>query len=238
MLDRYEEFEHQALTPSQIEKAIYATINRFQSTPVKYLGAGDNGIAFLADDGNMIKFTIDAKEAMLWNRLQKQSISGITHLKDVVNLSSSKTGDSLIYALKAEYAPKSVTKEQEKLIQQGINNAFKTSEKDLKSMRTAGNLDKEQYYKKRTSNFINQFQQAADIDSAFENIPKMLKYLAEKGGFIYDLQPNNFKRNSNNKIVLVDPSIPDLTGDIVSPEKLVYENKLKFVLEISRILYE
>lgn len=236
-IELHSEFGDEVPPPEAFNDVIRVVHGAFGATPVKYLGAGDNGIAYLANDNDIIKFTIDKNEALLWHRLKAKTQSGITQLKEVANLASSKTGDSHVYVLKAEYAPNPVTPQQGRLIQHAAEAARQATEADLRRM--GSKRTTELYRIRRTINFVRQFQEIADQDPAFEEIPGLLMDLADKHkGYIYDLQPDNFRRNINGNIILVDPSVPDLVGDIQNPQTLLYEDKLELILSSRRIYYE
>lgn len=231
----YDEFEDDVPKPEAFESVVQAVEGAFGARPVKYLGAGDNGIAFLADDGDIIKFTIDKNEALLWHRLKSKNQTGITHLKEIANLVSSKTGESYVYVLKAEFAPNPVTPEQARLIRGATKAARENTERDMQKL--GPKKTKEIYRNRRTFNFVKEFQKIADIDPDFEEIPTLLMDLADKHkGHIFDIQPDNFRRNVENKVILVDPSVPDLSGDIEQPEAIVYESKLDLALSC-RVIY-
>lgn len=236
-LERHEEFGDEVPPPNKIDDAIRGVVQELGATPIKHLGAGDNGIAFLSDDGDIIKFTIDENEAILWNRLKNKSQSGIVQLNDVLNLSSSKTGDSLIFVLKAEYAPKPVTAQQARLIRNALTQAREETRAQLEQMKRTGR--QRDYQMIRAGNLVKQFQEVAKVDPTFEEIPMMIADIADRHqGFIYDLQPDNFRINTAGEAVLVDPSVPDLRGDIVRPAKVLYEERLQLVLDSRRIFYE
>jgi len=232
----YDEFGDDVPKPEDYLKVIEAVTSSMNATPGKYLGSGDNGIAFLASDGDIIKFTIDQNEALLWHRLKSKQQPGITHLKDVANIASSKTGSSIIYVLKAEFAPNPVADNQAKLIRIGVKNASEQTQEDLRKMGVK--RDKDLYIARRTVNLVKQFQKIADENHEFEQIPNLLMDLADKhGGHIYDLQPDNFRRKLNGEVVLVDPSVPDLVGEIQHPRDILYEDRLELALITRKIFY-
>jgi len=203
----------------------------------KYLGSGDNGIVYEADDGDIIKFTIDKNEALLWARLKNKKVPGIIILKDVINLSSSKTGDTHVFVIKAESAPHDVTQEQSKLIQNAYKETNHQTQQDLKKLRITGN--KEAYINRRAINFVRAFQKIADIDQAFANIPGMIMDIADKHqAFIYDLRPDNFRLNKDGMVLLTDPSVPNLVGSHAEPEELTYEDKIDLTLGTIQLLFE
>jgi hypothetical protein len=234
----HDEFQELVPEPKDSKNIIQLIIKRFQTTPQKYLGAGDNGIVFLCDDGDILKLTIDEKEAILWHRLKNKSVSGITHLKDVVNLASSKFGDSLIFVIKAEYAPYPVSSEEGRLItdvRRIVNSDMQTK---LAGMRAKGAVSKERYWTERALSYVRAYQDLAKTNSQFSRIPDLLIDLADKHkAFVFDLTSDNFRKNAAGEVILVDPSVPDLEGDIVKPDKLFFENKLEFRLNIERIFY-
>ncbi|MHA2401463.1 MAG: hypothetical protein ACYSYU_00100 [Planctomycetota bacterium] len=225
-------------SPDKVDDVISKVFSYFGVTPVKYLGKGDNGIALLTSDGDIVKFTIDRSEAYLWHRLKSKPQSGITQLKDVINLKSSKTGNSIIYVLKAEYAPSPVTSKQARLISQAKDQALKDSQEQLTKLRQRGVFDKELYWKTRAGNLVKQFSMVADQDDSFRLIPDLIMDLADKvGGYIFDLQPDNFRLNVSGDVILVDPSVPELVGDIQNPQELLYEHLLVLCMNSNILLY-
>lgn len=234
LTDLQDDFGDESPSPTLSHKIVQLLTSQFNSTPVKYLGSGDNGIAFMADDGDVIKLTIDKNEAILWNRLKNQDQIGIAQIKDVINFHSSKSGESIVYAVKVEYAPLSVTKPQAQLIKQIVKQARLLSQQYLQNSR---NTPKEKVWNNRTLNFIKLFQKAAEQYPEFSAIPELLMDLADKHkGHIYDLQPDNFRRKQDGQIVLIDPSVPDLIGDIQSPFKLMYEDIIQFLLQSKMVI--
>ena len=238
--DLSEDFDESEVPQSgKVDDAISKVFTYFGVTPVKYLGKGDNGIALLTSDGDIVKFTIDQGEAYLWHRLKSNPQSGITQLKDVINLKSSKTGNTIIYVLKAEYAPSPVTPKQAQLISAAKSQATIATQKQLKDLRSKGITNKQAYWQARASNLVNQFTKIADQDKSFRLIPDLIMNLADKvGGFIYDVQPDNFRLNSNGDVILVDPSVPDLVGDLKNPQELLYEHVLDIIMNSNYVFFE
>jgi len=222
--------------PDKISSIVKAVTHYFNTTPIRYIGSGDNGIAFQSDDGNVIKFTLDEREALLWTRLKNKNQPGIAQLKDIANLTSSKTGNSLVYVIKAEFAPTSITQQQSKLIRSALENARQSTLKDLEKLQEK--RTPELHKKRRTINLIREFQKVADQDPTFINIPDMIMDIADKyGAYIYDLQPDNFKINTHGEAIIIDPSIPDIIGEITRPEELLYEDRLELALSCYRLFY-
>lgn len=228
--DLAQRFGDKAPSVDKIQNVLQAAENHFQTAIVKYIGSGDNGIVFTTADGDILKFTIDRSEALLWSRLKNQSIAGIVSLKDVVQI-----GDSHVYAIKAEYAPNPISRQQIELINQALSAARKQTASDITKYRIAGN--QVQYQKRRTLNFVRAFQHVARIDPAFRHVPDMLMNIADKyGAFLYDLRPDNFKLNASDEITLVDPSVPDLRGEFAAPRELAFEELLHMALTCRRLI--
>ncbi len=205
---------------------------------IDYIGAGDNGIVFLTNTSEVVKFTIDKQEAYLWHRLKGKELSGITGLRDVINLSSSTKGDSVAYVIKAEYAPNPITAEQESLIRSAKSKAEAEMKRRVTQVRN-DEISSDQYIEFRTLSLISEFQKIAEIDDSLDLLPDMLIDLADKfGGHIYDLQPANFRQDVKGKVILIDPSVPDLVGIVEKPTELQFENKLALVFEVSHIIID
>ena len=205
---------------------------------VDYIGAGDNGIVFLTDTNEVVKFTIDKQEAYLWHRLKGKELSGITGLRDVMNLSSSTKGDSVVYVIKAEYAPNPITAEQESLIRSAKSKAEAEMKRRVTQVRN-NEISSDQYIEFRTLSLISEFQKIAEIDDSLDLLPDMLIDLADKfGSHIYDLQPANFRQDVKGKVILIDPSVPDLVGIVEKPTELQFENKLVLAFEVNHIFID
>lgn len=208
---------------------IVNAIKRATGTTLKrYLGAGDNGIAFETNDNSVIKLSIDKNEAILWNRLRDTELPGIAKLKDVFNLVSQETGPTLIYLIHAEYVAHDLSPQQT----QQVGSLLRT----IKVMGTG--RSKEEYVTDRTIRYINFFEDLAEKHPEFDLIPDMLMDLADKHkAHIYDLRPDNFKINNDGKLVLIDPSVPDLIGKIENPEPMLFEDQVAFILEAKSIRF-
>lgn len=177
----HQDFGERIPSPSKTNKVVHAVLSKFNTGIKQYLGAGDNGIAFLANDGDVIKFTIDRNEAALWQRLKGQQQKGIITLKNVSNISSSQTGPTLIYVVKAEYAPYPVTDEQAELIRNAKNAATDKIRAYFKTNRRTPEI----YHRRRAIELVKQFEIVAASDDAFEKIPDMISDIADKfGGYI------------------------------------------------------
>lgn len=236
LAELHEQFGDKVPQPDQIESVINAVEKATNAKLTKYLGQGDNGIAFLADDGDVIKYTIDNKEVLLWSRLLGKKQQGIIAVAKTIHLVDKVKGGSYLYVIKADYAPYNVTAEQTKLIRRAFESAIKRSEQSLSQSRQSS--DPYAHSKNRTQILMDEFEQLAEIDSSFENIPWMLADLADKhGGYIYDLRPDNFRLDSNKKVILIDPSVPDLRGEGTRPAEILYEERLDIALWFVDIEY-
>lgn len=225
----HQDFGDEMPNPNKTGTIIDKVSRALNTQIVKYLGAGNNGVAFSAADGDVVKYTIDKNEAMLWHRLKNVDLKGIARLKNVLNLSSSKTGDSFIYVVKVEYVAHDLSPQQAKMVSKVLNGVVDKGGR--------GNVDREQFIVNRSVNLVNGFEDLAEQDPDFEYIPDMIMDLADKHkAHIYDLQPDNFKKNADGKVVLIDPSIPDLIGDVQHPERILFEDKVTFTLESTNIL--
>lgn len=220
------------------DKTLQKVSDRFGVELNRYIGAGDNGIVFLTDTNDVVKFTIDKEEAYLWHRLKGKGLSGIAGSRDVVNLSSSNTGDSVVYAIKADYAPNPITPKQEHLIRQAKAATDKEMQARVRQV-GKGEITSDQYVELTTLSLVNQFQKIADEDESLAKIPDMLIDLADLyGGHVYDLQPANFKQDLDGNVVLIDPSVPNLFGTKEKPEELRFEHKIALALEVGYIIID
>ena len=231
-------FGNKAPNHEYSDEILSKVLAKFGVELVEYIGAGDNGIVFITNTEEVVKFTIDKQEAFLWHRLKGKELSGITGLRDVINLSSSTKGDSVVYAIKAEYAPNPITAEQESLIRAAKSKAEAAMQRRVIQVRN-DEISSDQYIEYRTLSLVTEFQRIAEIDDSLDLVPEMLIDLADKyGSHIYDLQPANFRRDSKGKVVLIDPSVPNLFGTVEKPTELQFENKLAFALEVSYIIID
>lgn len=236
MLELSQEFGEYVPSPSKIDDAIRAVNNYFNTEPVEYIGAGDNGIALRTADGGIIKYTIDNKEAALWSKLKGKAVSGLTKLQDIVQLSSSVGGDTYVYVIKADFVPHPLTHKQAQLVRQALRQARKDTSQELQSLRVK-KASPETRYKRRTNHLVRAFSEISQIDPAFAEVPEMLMDMADQQqAYLYDLEPSNFRRDDDGTIYLVDPSVPDLTGPSHPPSKLMYEHKLD-LLNAKKIIF-
>lgn len=204
--------------PEKIPQIVSKVEQTLNSRITQYLGQGDNGIAFKANDKSVIKYTIDKNEAILWNRLKNEDLPGIAKLQNVLNISSSKTGDTYLYVIKVEFIAYDLTQQQK----QQINQILKKNTQPI-----SREMSKNNYIAQRTANMMAEFEILAEQDPAFELIPDLLADLADKHrAYIYDLRADNFKKNRKGQIILIDPSVPDLLGDVKQPEKIMFEDIL------------
>jgi hypothetical protein len=231
--DIYEKFGDNVIPPDKIDKVITQIQKHLGTKLGKVIGTGANGIVFVADDGDIVKFTLDAKEALLWARLKNKQVPGIVGLKDVLHIVNKNSQDNYLYVLKADYAPKPLSPTQATKVRQILNQAKPELEKLATRARLANRAD--QYKADRTGHYVNAFQDLAETDPEFSEIPELLMDLADKyGGYIYDLQPDNFRTRLDDTVVLVDPSVPDLVGNYDGPEELFFEEKVEISLRITK----
>jgi hypothetical protein len=228
LLDLYESIDTNIPDPGKYKRIWEVVTKHFNEEVYKYLGHGDNGIAFVTKNHNVVKFTIDKNEAMLWNKIKGADIKGIAKIKDIVKLSSSVHGDTYIYVINVEYIAHDLSSEQSKLVYAALRKATGTK----KSYNS-----KHEHINDRAVNLVNAFEEVAAIDSSLELIPDLIMDMADKhGGYIYDLKPDNFKINRDGKAVLIDPSVPDIIGDVKTPHTLVFEHSLAFQLECRELV--
>jgi hypothetical protein len=214
--DLFETIDKNIPDPDKYDKIWKTAFEKFGEEPQQYLGSGDNGIAFVTKADKVVKFTIDRNEAILWNRIKNNEIPGIARVDEILRLSSSLKGDTYIYIIKVEYVAKDLSNKQSQL----VRSALLEANNSVRSYHT-----KMDHINDRAVRLVNAFEKIAEIDSTFSDIPNLIMDMADKhGGFIYDLKPDNFKVNNNNKAVLIDPSVPDLIGDIKNPDVMMYEN--------------
>lgn len=229
----YEDFEDYSVpSPRVIDYAINQVLSFLGTDLKEYLGKGDNGIVFLAEDGDVIKFTIDANEAYLWQRLQGNKEYGIIEVKQVINLASSKTGKSIIFAIKAEYAPYPLSPKERDLVRQTVAKAREVTSKQSSTLKG----DRDRRIETRTINFIQAFEDLSDQYPQFLPIPAILIEIADRHkGHLFDLQPDNFRKNGLGQVVIIDPSVPDLFGDLPDVQQIFYEHKLQILNSIKTI---
>lgn len=195
-----------APSPDKFDDIIDTVEEHFGTSPIEYIGAGDNAIALLADNGNVLKFTIDNKEASLWARIGNRQIDGLANLKGIVQLASSKVGGTIIYVMEIEYAPSALSPEQAKVIDIADDKANSMGE------------------------FIDIMQKVAKSRQEFSNIPNALIQIREFGAELFDFQSDNFRLDKSGMVVLVDPSVPNLQGAKTSPQDLMFEEHLALAL--------
>ena len=222
----HDQFGEKIPHPNKSQTIVAKVEQALNDNIAKYLGKGDNGIAFKTKNGDVIKYTIDKNEAILWNRLKNQDLPGIAKLKNVINLTSSKTGDTYLYVIQVEYVAHDLTETQKTQINQ-----------ILKKQQPLTATNKNNYISNRTANLMVDFEDLAEQDQSYELIPDLLADLADKHkAYIYDLRADNFKRNKKGQIILIDPSVPDLLGEIKHPEKILFEEKLRLIEQSSYIV--
>lgn len=220
--DLAEDFGDEVPKPSQTDSIINKVEQHFGVKLRQLLGSGDNGIVYRATDKDVIKFTIDNREAALWARIKGHSISGITQLEDVVQL-----GDTIVYVIKATLIPYPLNSEQATAVRQ----ILRTVQADGIERAKRARLTNSPMHTARTLQFVREFQKLAEKDDSFSEIPDMLIDLADKHqAHLFDLQPDNFRVREDGKVSLIDPSTPDLLGSGNTPSKLVYEEALSLSL--------
>jgi hypothetical protein len=223
--------------PEKAEIILNKSLERLNLELVQVLGQGDNGIAFMASNGDVVKFTIDKGEAILWKRLLDQKLRGIAGIKAVYNLSSSVLGNTPLYLVQVDFVPYPLTPEQEQMIRKGLELVRLRLREEYKAI--TGDDRNRKMWELRSMRFANMFDEMAQQDPAFSNIFDLLLDLADKHkGFIHDLHPGNFRVNEEGKIILIDPSIPDLLGDIENPYSLAFESRLDLALKTNKLFYE
>lgn len=234
--DLYEEFGDSTPPPDKINRIINQVNKYYGANPVKYLGSGDNGIVYQTDDGDVIKYTIDNKEAATWARIKGKSLAGITQLRDIVQLSG-PNGDTIVYVIKAAIVPHPLNPEQSQAVRKILNKVQEQGKGEAIRARIS-KLPQQQRHSVRTGRFVREFQNLADADPSFKNIPDLLMDLADKfGAYLFDLQPDNFRVGDDGLVSLVDPSVPDLVGDSNPPGKLVYEDRLVTALWCKPLIF-
>lgn len=185
--------------------------------PVNLLGSGDQGIAFKTDQDTVLKFTFDVQEARLW--VQSGDIEGLAPVKGVYILSSSKTGNTIIYAVHVEYIKGALDDKQVKL----IRDALAKSRQKLTTYMNPNDTP-EQYQIKRTRSLIHAFDDVARVDSAFKLVPELLRQLWQRDrNYIYDLGPTNFRVNDKGLVVVIDPSVPDRHKEDPVIDRIMFE---------------
>ena len=230
LIKLHDDFGDKMPSPDKADAIINVVPNYFNTSLIRYLGAGDNGVAFKTEEGDVVKYTIDKNEAMLWHRLKNMDLKGIAKLKDVVRLKSSKTGETHLFVVRVEFLAYDISPKQSEMVRAALKKAMERG-----NSRTE--LSREQFVNNRSAKLMGAFDELAEIDPDFEYIPDMIADLADKhGAHIYDLQPGNFKKNKDGKIILIDPSVPDLIGDVQDPQDFLFEDKVNMALECKDVL--
>lgn len=229
--DLYDDFGGKNIpNPDNIDNVIKNTEKTFGAKLIKYIGSGDNGIAFLASDGDIIKYTIDKNEAILWLKLKNDKIPGIAKLKDIIHITD-KNGDGHVYAMKVEYVSNDLTQYQSKLIRTAMNIVHERIDK-------TGDLSRSERINRRTNLIIEVFNKIADKLNEFKFVPYMIERIAKKhNSYVYDIKPDNFKVNDDGYVILIDPSIPDIFGDSEKPRGIIYEDKILLVTSTKCVMF-
>ena len=234
-LERQNELSKIGIPPEKAQAILNKSLDKLGLQLTKVLGQGDNGIAYLASNGDVVKFTIDQREALLWKRLLDKRLKGIAGIKAVYNLTSKTLGDTPLYLVHIDYVPYPLSKSQELMISKGLELVRLRLREEYKGI--SGDERQRKMWELRSMRFANAFDEMAQQDPAFGNIFDLLLDLADKyKGFIYDLHPGNFRINEEGMITLIDPSIPDLLGDVINPEKLAFEEKLELIFGTKMIV--
>jgi len=222
----YEQFGNKIPQPDKTQQIVTKIENLLNDKLKRYLGKGDNGIAFATTNDNVIKYTIDKNEAILWNKLKNQNLPGIAKVQNILNLASSKTGDTYLYVIHVEYVAHDLSQSQKQQINQ-----------ILKDQKPPTPTTRKNYIQDRTIYLTSKFEDLAEHDKAYELIPNLLMDLADKHqAYIYDLRADNFKVNDDGYIILIDPSVPDLLGKNIDPQKVSFEHKINYALETSIVI--
>lgn len=219
-VELYEQFGDRVPEPGLFDRVVAVVEGALGDRLDVFLGRGDNGIAFRTVGGNVVKYTIDRNEAVLWNRLRGEGVRGIARVLDVLNLVSSRSGDSYLFVVLVEYVAFDLSGEQRRLVD-GVLRGLEPP--------TPGTL--RGYVQDRNAKLIRRFEELAGVDSAFRLVPSLLRGLAGRHeAYVYDLRADNFKVNEDGDIILIDPSVPNLLGVNVHPRRVMFEYRLGLVL--------
>lgn len=230
-------FSAKAPDPTKTDRILSAVEDYFKVRLTKYLGGGNNGVVFNTNDHTVIKFTIDNKEALLWAEIGETASTGINRPHKIAQLSSSETGDTIVYVVQTDYIPHPVTRPQAALIRQATQIARDEIAAKLSQMRV-DKLQPAVRYKIRTTALVKAFANLAQQDRAFTDIPETLITLADKhSSHLFDLQPDNFRMRDDGMVTIVDPSVPDITKESARPEKLMFESVLALTLRCPTIVF-
>lgn len=207
---------------------------------MEFVGGGDNAIALRTDNDTVIKLTVDRDEALLWGMLRNHNIPGMVPSYGAYHLASSETGDTIVYIVHVGYAENELDGRLVSLINAAQAKASTDTKDKVIQYKTkyGKHPNPEWYHKRRTIDFVRAFQQAADRDDRLQNIADALITLSDKfGADIYDLTPPNFRIDASGQAVLIDPSVPDLSGPTVPPNKLLFEQRMAIALHLERLTY-
>lgn len=167
---------------------IKALETKHDLTLVKWLGNGDNGIAFETNKGTVLKFTLDEQEAILWNKVKDDDVPGLARCLNVWNV-----GSSIVYLVHAELLNNKLPPAIASKIKKAVEYA------DQNFDRSSGNT------KIHSKLLIDGFKKVGLPD-----IAQTLSDLLDQGIRLYDLQPGNFGMDNQGNLKILDPSVPSM----------------------------
>jgi len=239
LLNLQQDFGDETPDPNKLDNILSEIEKATSAYPIKYLGQGDNGIAFKTNIGTVLKFTIDNKESLLWSQVAGDTITGLALLHNILHLSDKEKGNTLVYVIHVAFIPKPLSRNQHKLLNQTILIARGINKENARLQSGSNPLKPEQMSKQRTLTFISQFQKAAKKDDSFQLVADMLTNVADRyQSHLIDLQPDNFKVDDVGNLILIDPSVPNIYNNNVNkPTILMFEDKINLALNTMVIKY-
>lgn len=165
----FDEFSDTEIVPHQrdIRNLIRLTQKAAKASISKFVGRGDQGIVFKTTGNTVLKYTIDAKEAMALSKVMLMSHPNIVKSYGVWQIE-----DSIVYLAHNEYVPDPL------------------NERAMEVISALGNADI--YNADGMIEFLEQFDypEAKQLSSALEHLRSLdIKF--------YDIQPDNFKMDGD-----------------------------------------
>jgi len=241
LLDLKQDFGDETPDPDKLDNILSEIKKETSAYPVKYLGKGDNGIAFKTNIGTVLKFTLDEQESLLWSQVVGDTIAGLALLHNVFHLSDKEKGNTSMYVIHVAFIPSDLSDNQSKLLNQTILIASGINTENARAQLGPNPLTPEQFYKQRTLTFIDQFEKAAKRDDSFQLVATMLKKVADRyQSHLIDLKSDNFKVDDAGNLILIDPSVPNIYNNNTNANKptiLMFEDKINLALNTMIIKY-
>ena len=196
--DQYKDF---VLDWKNLGKILIKYSNNFSKNGInvmgaKRLGSGSFGVAYLLNDGKVLKLTKDTEEAIISNFLINKSIQHFVKIFGVFKLPITDTGEQIYAILQEKLMP--VSKQDGSLLEKNI--------KVLKQV--IGGSDPFIFTNKKWEEIksLKQVQNKPDVLNYLEEIGfnNICNDLNKSGIKFVDFHSGNFMRRSDGTLVLID----------------------------------